>query len=530
MTTSPTEISRLEKCLLDPAWRIRHLYTILDENGKSVPLQLRSEQDSFLRERHRRNFVPKARKLGLSTIIVLDNLDSCIFGRDTKAGIVDLTKDDAFAKLAIARHAWAEGPRHEDEGIAYLWRKLHEVLKMTKDSSSELRWSNGSEFSAGVAYTGRTPQRLHISEYGPISAQFPEKAAKILRGSINSVPPDGIVDIETTMEGGQFGECYQLFQLALQSEGKPITKLDWKLHFFPWWGHPSYDLPGHVPAKGETADYFSGLKKTHGLDIPLSRQAFYEKRKAEQGEQMWQQFPSVIEEVDRQIVPGQIYPEMKTVRAEGQVRAFAPEKGYPIFTSWDLGSSDNMAGWVIQPAGKAHNFLDWCCGEGAGAAGVAGVIREWESRHGEFSMHFLPHDCEITDKGSGKTFLQQLVECGIPRKKIAVVPRIPDTWVGIDEVRRILPNCWFHSRTDEAVNSETGTKLPSGVGRIEGYRKKMDKSTGVLRDVPVHDICSHTADALRTYAEALSNNLVQANIRKPQVQQVQVITGFRGRA
>jgi hypothetical protein len=52
----------------------------------------------------------------------------------------------------------------------------------------------------------------------------------------------------------------------------------------------------------------------------------------------------------------------------------------------------------------------------------------------------------------------------------------------------------------------------------------------VLRDVPVHDICSHTADALRTYAEALSNNLVQANIRKPQVQQVQVITGFRGRA
>jgi hypothetical protein len=144
-------------------------------------------------------------------------------------------------------------------------------------------------------------------------------------------------------------------------------------------------------------------------------------------------------------------------------------------------------------------------------------------------MHFLPHDCEITDKGSGKTFLQQLVECGIPRKKIAVVPRIPDTWVGIDEVRRILPNCWFHARTDEPVFSETGSKLPSGVGRIEGYRKKLDKSTGTLRDVPVHDFCSHTADALRTYAEALANNLVQANVRKPQDQQVQVITGFRGR-
>ena len=47
----------------------------------------------------------------------------------------------------------------------------------------------------------------------------------------------------------------------------------------------------------------------------------------------------------------------------------------------------------------------------------------------------------------------------LPRDKIVIVPRIPDEWVGIDEVRSLLPNCWFHERTDKPVESETGAKL-----------------------------------------------------------------------
>lgn len=525
----PPDFQLLESRLRDKTWRLENLYLILDEEGVTRPFVMRGEQREFKEKRHTRNFVPKARKLGMSTFIVLDNLDECIFNPDMRAGIVDLTKEDAFAKLEMAKFAWRMGPTHPDPGIAAIWQKLHEVNALLKDASGEMQWKNGSAFTAGVAFTGRTPQRLHISEYGPISAKAPLKAAGIKRGAMNSVPPDGIIDIETTMEGGQFGECYAIFQLALSSEGKPLSKMDWKLHFFPWWGHPSYILPGHSPTKAETAEYFAKLKSSRGLDIEPARQAFYEKRKAEQGEDIYQQFPSVIEEVDRQIVPGQIYPEMKTVRAEGRVKAYNQEKGLPLFTSWDLGSSDNMAGCLLQPSRRDHNFLDGCVGEGAGAAGVAGVIRAWEAEFGPILAHFLPHDCELTDKGSGKTYLQQLVECGIPRKSIVVVPRIPDLWVGIDEVRRILPHCWFHSRMDEPIYSETGAKLPSLIGRLEGYRKKLDQSTNILKSVPVHDICSHFADSVRTYAEALSNDLVKTYVQKPQSAGIQVVTGFRGR-
>jgi len=516
----------LAEKLGDKRWRLENLYLILTEDGETAPLTLRNEQKQFLDERHSRNFIPKARKLGMSTVIVIDAGDECVFNADYRSGIIDLSESDAHDKLEIFRFAWARGIHHPDPAIAALWRKIHEVNPLKSDSKGRMEWANGSLMSAGVSYTGKTPQRLHISEYGPISAQFPEKATRIKRGSINAVPPNGIVDIETTMEGGEFGEANAFFQLALGSEGRERTAMDWKNHFFSWLNHPSYVLENAVPLDN-TTEYFAKLEKEKGLVVPVERQAWYSRKKREQGEDIYQQFPTVIEECTRQSIPGQIYPEMKAVRAEGRVTRFNPEKGYPRFTCWDLGSSDNMAGWEVQPAGKDHNFLAWCAGEGAGAAGVAEVIRRWEDERGVFAGHLVPHDAEITDKGSGKTFIQQMVECGIPREKIIKVPRIPDMWVGVGEVRRILPNCWFHESTDVPVEPEGGAKLPGGVGRIEGYKKKIDKSTGIARDVDVHDLCSHTADALRTYAEALSRDMVKGNIKSP-VRKAVVVSGFRG--
>lgn len=521
------QIQALHAKLASKEWRMENLYLILTEDGAVVPFKFRTEQDDFRRNCHSRNFIAKGRKLGMSTYIVLDNGDECLFNKNFRAGIIDLAETDAFDKLGMFKFALDQGIYHPNKDIATLWKAIHKANPLSRETVGRLEWANGSSYAAGTSYVGKTPQRLHISEYGPISAEHPKKATKIKKGSINAVPPNGRVDIETTMEGGQFGECYLLFQLALENEGKELSKVDWKLHFFPWLEHPSYVLENRKPHRAETIEYFAEIKAKHGIDVPLDRQAWYEAKKREQQEEMFLQFPTVIEELSRVSVPGQIYPQMTALRAKGRVKDFEPENGCPVFTCWDLGSSDNTAGWVVQPAGKDHNFLDWCCGEGQGAAGVAKVIRAWEEIHGPFAGHFIPHDANITDKGSGKTYVSQLVECGIPREKITVVPRIPDIWVGIDEVRQILPNCWFHVRADQPITLETGAKLPGGVGRLQGYRKRIDNSTSIARDVPVKDYCDHTADALRTYAEALSKNLVRANVVKSGGG-ARVVTGFRG--
>jgi hypothetical protein len=527
------ELQELHARLSCKEWRMRNLYMILPQEGSGlVPFVLRAEQEQFMRERHTRNFVPKARKLGMSTFIVIDYLDECVFNPLTYCAHIDKKQDDAKDKLHIARMAWENGPRHPDAGIAELWRWIHEQNPLVTDNGSLLEWKNGSSQSADVSFTGGTPQRLHISEYGPIAAQKPAKAQEIKRGSMNAVPPDGIIDIETTMEGGRFGECYLIFSNALKACGlSGLTKLDWKLHFFPWHGHPSYRLPGRTPTLDETAKYFRELHEKHGLDIPPDRQAWYEVTKRTQGEDMYQQFPSVVEECDRHVVANQILPEMTTLRAKGRVREFEAETGLPIFAFWDLGAADNSAGWCIQPAGKDTNWLAWSAGEGLGAAGVAQLYRHWESMFGPLAGLFVPHDADLRDKGSGKTYKSQLIECGIPASLITVVPRTPDVWVGIAELKKVLPNSWFHARCDVEQRSETGAKMPSGVGRLEGYRRTPPSSTGAIREAPFPDICSHTADAARTYAEAKALGLVRASgAAAGPFREAKVVGGFRGSA
>jgi hypothetical protein len=501
--TEQEELAGIAVLLKDRAWRLDNFYLILDEEAGIVPFVARAEQRQFRQNRHFRNFVPKARKLGISTEIVIENLDDCLFTPNLTAGIIDLKEGDAQAKLQIARTAWECGPSHPNPGIAKLWRSLHAACPLISDNGGAMEWANGSAMEAGTSFTGRTPQRMHISEYGPIASQKPNKAAQIQRGSINAVPPGGIVDIETTMEGGRFGLCYHYFQLSKEACGKDLSPADWRLHFFSWTGHPSYRLKGRKAQNAETFVYFHDLLEQYGVTVDDEQMAWYESRRRELADEIWQQYPTVIDECDKALVIGAIYPEMGSVRLQGRVRDFPLEIGVPTFTFWDLGSSDNMAGWLIQPAGKDINVYAFCCGEGAGAAGVAEVIRSWEREHGPIAGHFLPHDANITDKGSGLTYLKQLIASGIPAHIITVVPRTPDVWAGISEVRKRIPRMWFHSRCDKELTVQDGQKFPGGVGRLEGYRKGTQSSTGIVRQMPHKDgVCDHAADALRTFAEA----------------------------
>ena len=510
---SNAHIQQLSALLVDRDWRLKNLYLILDEVAGTKPFIARPEQLEFRRNRHTRNFVPKARKLGISTEIVLENLDELIFTPNLRAGIVDLTEDDAFGKLQIARFAWQQGPNHPNPGIAQIWRDLHEANPLVIDTKGEMTWSNGASFEAGTSFTGNTPQRLHWSEAGPLSAQYPDRAAKIKRGTLNSVPPDGIVDVETTMEGGRIGTAYNLFRLAKESAGTDLSPADWKLHFFSWLGHPSYKLPGREPTNARIIKYFRDLKEKHGIAVPLERQAWYEAKEREQSEDMLQQFPTDISECDMAVVLGAIYPDLAIVRQQGRVREFNPEPHLPLFTFWDCGG-DSLAGWLIQPGSKEINILNWAGGEGSGAAGLAQQARAWEAMHGPIAMHFVPHDADQHDKGSNKTFKTQMIESGLLPHQIRVVPRIPDVWTGIGYVRQRIPRMWFHKRCDQEVEA-AGEKLPGGFGRLENYRKAHNRSSGAFLPHPHKDgICDHSADALRTFAEADAQGLIPGQAPK----------------
>ena len=43
-------------------------------------------------------------------------------------------------------------------------------------------------------------------------------------------------------------------------------------------------------------------------------------------------------------------------------------------------------------------------------------------------------------------------------------------------------------------------EMPSGLDCLDFYTKKEEATTGLIKDVPVHNQYSHGADALRTFA------------------------------
>lgn len=536
------EPEKLRRLLSDREWRLNNLYMIVDEETGAVPFVARGEQRQFRDGAAHLNFVPKARKLGMSTEVVLENLDACIFSPNFRAAIVDKTAEDAWDKLHIARFAWQAGPKHPDQNIAAIWREaIHPANPITTDNSGELAWDNGSRFEAGVSFTGGTIQSLHISELGPIASQKPKKAEEIRRGSMNAVPPSGRITVETTMEGGRIGVCYELFEQAKEAAGKDDpTPLDWRLHFFSWLGHPSYALLGRKPLRGDTLEYFAKLTAKYGdwmeanfgfRNVPPERMAWWEGKKATLKDEMCQQYPTVIDECDMAVTVGAIFPEMLSVRASGRVREFPVERNCPLWACWDLGTEDAVAGWLLQETGRDISVVDWSAGDGVGAAGVAQVHTRWSQEHGIIALILIPHDAEIREKGSGLTYRQQLIAAGVPASAIVVVPRTPNVWVGIDEVRNLLPRMWFHSRCDRKVD-KNGLKLPGGVGRLEAYRKTPSSAAaGGVRGVPFKDgVCDHSADALRTYAEARLQNLLKVKFGQPNGAgnpPPKAVTGFR---
>jgi hypothetical protein len=85
--------------------------------------------------------------------------------------------------------------------------------------------ANGSKIVAGTSYRGDTPQMLHISEFGPISAKSPLIAKEIKTGTIESVPINGKIWVESTAKGTS-GEFFDLVKAGeqLKASGQALTQ------------------------------------------------------------------------------------------------------------------------------------------------------------------------------------------------------------------------------------------------------------------------------------------------------------------
>lgn len=470
----------------DPEWRIDNLYWVKDENGKEVRFVRNEAQRRWWKERWFLNVILKARQLGFSTEIALEILDTCLFVPNTTAGIIDYSLPDAVKKL---------------EKIKFAYSKLRDDVKqrvlLVKSNTETLEFSNGSKIEAGTSHRGGTLQILHVSEYGKISATRPDKAKEIKTGGFGTVHAGQTIHVESTAEGlgGEFHEMVERAD-ALQKEGRILSQLDFKLHFFAWWQHSGYRLdPKTVRIPVELDEYFADLKSKHGITLDAEQRAWYTAKRYQIGpDDMFKEYPSYPEEAFKSSVDGAYFKrQMSKIRTDGRICQLPYDDTRPVNTWWDIGN-DTTAIWFHQSDGVRHRFIDYY--ENADES-ISHYVRELNEKKANFGWvygkHYGPHDLGNSEWGAialdgeqAKNRLQIADGLGL---KFTIVPKIHDKNDAIDAARQILGMSWFDEKFCE-----------KGIKCIDAYRKKWNEQLATWSREPLHDWASHGADAFMTGA------------------------------
>lgn len=174
--------------------------------------------------------------------------------------------------------------------------------------------------------------------------------------------------------------------------------------------------------------------------------------------------------------------EMNDAEADGRIAAVPYDPKLPVHTAWDLGMADSTVVWLFQVSGRETRVLDCFKGEGVG---LDWYVKRLHERDYVWGNHYLPHDVEVRELGTGKSRKEVLAGLGI---KATVCPNIPKE-DGIQAVRMLLPMCWFDKE-----------KTKIGVEALRMFRRKFDEKRQEFQAHEERDWTTHWADAFRYFA------------------------------
>ncbi len=471
----------LRELLADPFKRLNTLYRVKDTTGANVPFRLNPVQTALLSVDHPYIVVLKSRQHGISTAVQYYMLDRCLFESNLNAVVIADTKDTAVELF--------------NNKIKFAYDNLPELVKQhkpaTNDAAQLLKFANGSSIRVGTVVRGGTFQMLHVSEYGKIAATNPEKAKEIQTGALNTVHTGQRIFIESTAEGTS-GAFYKLCQDAryLEQLHRPLSPMEPKIFFFPWYADAKNQIAGDIPIEREIEEYLDGL----GVPLTREQRLWYQLKKRSQGDYMFREFPSTPDEAFEASSEGKYYAkEMAFLRSEGRIDSFPWDPKLPVYTGWDLGGTNYTSIWFMQIQGNVPTMIRYYENFGHGLDHYAKYLN---SLPYVYAKHYFPHDGASGRLMAKHTTLRETAEeLGI--RPITVVPRTAD--VNMDILTKCKPRL-IQCRFD-------AVQCARGIQHLDNYTRKWDTTTARWSDKPMHNESSDGADAFRTLACSILDNL-----------------------
>ena len=191
----------------------KKIFKIISKNENLVFFNENRAQRDFEQKMTGRDLLLKARQLGFSTLIQMNNLDYFLNHENSNQLTVCDTLTNAKKMFKKVKIAWDNLPE-----------ALRTAYHIDTNNVSELS-SDVWNASLRVSTSGRsdTINRLHLSEFAYMTA---EAKGECFTGSMQAVPKGGEIIIESTPNGIE--EFYDLCKEAWNHRGP------WKFHFYGW--------------------------------------------------------------------------------------------------------------------------------------------------------------------------------------------------------------------------------------------------------------------------------------------------------
>lgn len=477
--------------ITDKKWRLNNLYRIVDRNGNSIKFSLNSVQDDVLDGMHTRNLILKARQLGMSTFAVLYLLDEVLFKQNLSAGIVSYSLEHAqhiFKK--IIGHALDTFPS-----------KLKHLLGIVQRSAREISFDNGSSLRVDTTLRGGSYPLVLVSEYGKTCARNPLKAEEVLTGTLQAVPRDGKVIIESTGEGSS-GFFADMVMEASRRGNEQLSPLEYKLFFYPWMVEPSYVLDEKIDYDVSFTDYFSSLERDLHINIRQPQRNWYVIQSKILGDKIKQEFPSTVKEAFLSSSDAYYFAQAVEDAYQSNRCLYTPiyDALLPVYVAMDIGINDLTVMVFFQIAHGEIRVIDYYEDKNKGVDFYAKFLLQ--DKKYLYNTIFLPHDSSkrdilVVENSYERDFRRLFAGTST---KIHVLKRM-DKQLQISHAKIATSRCVFN------VN-----RLKTFLDQIMKYRKKWSESLGRYLDEPLHDIASNYADCYMYMTQAVAHLETASNL------------------